>query len=214
MGYQNAKKLLRLINQLLEISKIESGMHHLKVNKKDIVLFCTSYLFTFESIADQKGITLDFQSQSDKITVYFDSEKMDKVFTNLISNAIKFTNEGGKIVVDISKKKELSLEERETVEIVVKDSGIGIPKDRLPYVFDRFYQADRVDRSDIEGTGIGLTLAKELVDLHSGKIEVESEFGNGTSIKVILLLGKDHFNSDEISENLQMKTLISKLIHL
>ena len=202
MGYQNAKKLLRLINQLLEISKIESGKHKLKVSQKDIVLFVRQIFFTFESIADQKGISLEFKSEMDEIPLYFDAEKMDKVFTNLISNAIKFTNEGGKIFVEVSEKKELSLEERDTVEIVVKDSGIGIPKDRLPYIFDRFYQADRIDRSDIEGTGIGLTLAKEFVELHSGKIEVDSELGKGTSIKVILFSGKDHFNSDEISETI------------
>ncbi len=200
MGYQNAKKLLRLINQLLEISKIESGKHKLKVTQKDIVLFVRHIFFTFESIADQKGISLEFKSEVDEIPLYFDAEKMDKVFTNLISNSIKFTNEGGKIFVDVMKNIELSLEERDTVEITVKDSGIGIPADRLPFIFDRFYQADRVDRSDIEGTGIGLTLAKELVELHSGKIEVDSELGKGTTIKVILFSGKDHFNSDEISE--------------
>jgi DNA-binding response OmpR family regulator len=105
-----------------------------------------------------------------------------------------------KFSVEIIKKKELSLEEREIVEVIVKDSGIGIPKDRLPYIFDRFYQADRVDRSDIEGTGIGLTLAQELVELHSGKIYVESELSKGTTIKVIMLMGINHFKTDEISE--------------
>jgi signal transduction histidine kinase len=97
MGYQNAKKLLRLINQLLEISKIESGKHNLKAVPKDIVVFVRHIFFTFESIADQKGIKLDFQSKEDEIVLHFDAEKMDKVLTNLISNAIKFTNEGGKI---------------------------------------------------------------------------------------------------------------------
>jgi signal transduction histidine kinase/DNA-binding response OmpR family regulator len=199
MGYQNARKLLRLINQLLEISKIESGKQKLFLVKKDIVSFVRHILYTFESIADQKGISLEINSTHNEIELYFDFEKMDKVFTNLISNAIKFTNDGGKIKVQISLTKENSLEEKDTVEIIIEDTGIGIPEDRLPYIFDRFYQADRVDKSDIEGTGIGLTLTKELIEVHSGKIEVESKPGSGTKFKVILLLGKDHYKAEEIS---------------
>ncbi len=200
MGYQNAKKLLRLINQLLEISKIESGKQQLILNKKNIVSFVRHILYNFESIADQKGISLEFNFSDENISLYFDSEKLDKVFTNLIGNSIKFTPEGGNILVRITKAKERSLEENEIVEITVSDTGIGIPKEKLAYIFDRFYQADRTDRSESEGTGIGLTLVKELVELHSGKIEVESEEGTGTSFKVIFPTGIDHLRDDEDSE--------------
>lgn len=200
MAYQNAKKLLRLINQILEISKIESGRHQLKVARKNIASFVRHILYNFESIADQKGISLEFISERDEILVYFDPEKMEKVFTNLISNSIKFTSEGGKISINIRLSKELDTEEKDVVEIIVSDTGIGIPDERLPYIFDRFYQADRIDRSEIEGTGIGLTLVKELVELHSGKIDVKSKVGEGTSIKVTFLFGKDHFRSEDISE--------------
>jgi len=202
MGYQNAKKLLRLINQLLEISKIESGKHKLSVSNRDIVSFVRHILYNFESVADHKGISLDFISERELIMLYFDQEKLDKVFTNLIANSVKFTPDGGKIVVRIKLSKELSLEERDTVEIYIQDTGIGIPEDRLPFIFDRFYQADRSDRSEIEGTGIGLTLAKELLEIHSGKIAVESQLGKGTTIIVTLLSGKTHFKENEITEKL------------
>ena len=202
MGYQNAKKLLRLINQLLEISKIESGNQQLSLTKKNIVSFVRHILYNFESVADQKGISLEFNSSDKNISLYFDSEKLDKVFTNLIANSIKFTPEGGNIIVKITTAKELSLEENETVEVTITDTGIGIPKERLAHIFDRFYQADRSDRSESEGTGIGLTLVKELVELHSGKIEVESEQGKGSSFKVTFPAGKDHLRDDEVSETL------------
>ncbi len=202
MGYQNAKKLLRLINQLLEISKIESGKHTLHIVKKDIVSFVRHILFAFESIADQKGIALEFSSDKESSLLYFDTEKMDKVFTNLISNAIKFTSEGGRIGVQIREVKQVSIEEKNTVEILIEDTGIGIAKERLPFIFDRFYQADRSDRSDIEGTGIGLTLTKELIEIHSGKIEVQSEPDKGTTFKVVLLCGRDNFSNNEIDENI------------
>lgn len=201
MGYQNAKKLLRLINQLLEISKIESGKHQLKISGKNIVSFVRHILYNFESIADHKGISLEFTSEKENIILYFDSEKMDKVFTNLIGNSIKFTPEGGKISIHIRLSKELSIEEKDVVEIFVNDTGIGISEERLPYIFDRFYQADRADRTEIEGTGIGLTVAKELIELHNGKIDVTSQPGKGTSFKVTLLLEKDHFRKEDIFES-------------
>ncbi len=197
MSYQNAKKLLRMINHILEISKIESGEQQLKLVKKNIVSFTRHILYNFESIADQKGISLEFFSDQENVPLYFDPGKMDKVLTNLIGNSIKFTSEGGKISVRINQSKELSIDEKDTLEIIIEDTGIGIPEDRLPYIFDRFYQADRIDRTEIEGTGIGLTLTKDLVELHSGKNEVKSQVGKGNLVKITLPLLKEEKPEEE-----------------
>jgi signal transduction histidine kinase/DNA-binding response OmpR family regulator/ligand-binding sensor domain-containing protein len=199
MGYRNAKKLLKLINQILEISKIEAGKHKLKVAEADIVRFVRHLFFSFESIADQKGLSLKFYSEKEKIDIFFDPEKIEKVFNNLISNAIKFTPEGGSIELTIQTGKELSLEEKDIVQITLKDTGIGIPPERIPYVFDRFYQVERTERSELEGTGIGLTLVKELIELHSGSITVESTVNKGTKFTVSLLTGKEHFTDSDIT---------------
>ncbi len=117
---------------------------------------------------------------------------MEKVFSNIISNAFKFTNSGGKIVIIISINKNLSEEShskilsQNTVEICVKDNGVGIPEKRLPYIFDRFYQVDSSQTRNYSGTGIGLAIAKELVELHKGKISVESKEGKGSKFIVTL----------------------------
>lgn len=199
MAHLNARKLLKLINQILEISKIESGKQKLLIGEYELVTFIRKIFYSFESIADQKGLTLNFFADQEYVKIYFDQEKMDRVFTNIISNAIKFTNAGGKINLKIGVLRSDNSDQKENVEIILSDTGIGIPKERLPYIFDRFYQADRSDKSDIEGTGIGLTLTKEIVELHSGKIEVQSDSGKGTVVKIQLPLGKDHFNLDDLS---------------
>lgn len=207
MGHLNARKLLKLINQILEISKIESGKQKLLIGEYELVTFIRNIFYSFESVADQKGLTLNFCAHQEFIKVYFEQEKMERVFNNIISNAIKFTNAGGKINLNIGVLRSDVSTPKEIVEIILSDSGIGIPKDRLPYIFDRFYQADRLDKSDIEGTGIGLTLTKELVELHYGKIEVQSDSGKGTVVKIQLPLGKDHFNLEELN-NIKVKDAI------
>lgn len=210
MGYLNAKKLLKLINQILEISKIESGKQKLLIGGYELVSFIRKIFYSFESVADQKGLTLTFNSEQEFIKIYLDQEKVEKVFTNIIGNAIKFTNAGGKININIDVLRLDDSSPKEIVEITITDTGIGIPKDRLPYIFDRFYQADRSDKSDIEGTGIGLTLTKELVELHYGKIEVQSDSGKGTVVKIQLPLGQDHFNLEELSKTKAENVILEK----
>lgn len=197
MGYQNAGRLLRLVNQILEISKIESGTQTLHAEEKDLVGFIRHLLFTFESVAEQKGITLEFIKGQEEISVWMDTEKMERVFINLIGNAVKFTEAGGRIRVSVEVlKNEESAADGKAV-VIIKDTGIGIAADRLRYIFDRFYQADRSDKSDTEGTGIGLTLVKELIDLHKGEISAESEPGRGTIMTVKLLRGDAHLSEKE-----------------
>jgi two-component system, sensor histidine kinase ChiS len=176
----NAEQLLALINQLLDLSKLEAGKMELYPEKQNLVSFLKNQLFSFESLSDAKNIVLNFSSSRAVIPVNFDAEKMEKVFINLFSNAIKFTDPGGRIDVAVE------IPEADIVEIRVKDSGIGIEKDRLPYVFDRFYQADPTNTRNYEGTGIGLSLVNELIALHNGTIEAKSKVGVGSEFIIRL----------------------------
>src|SRR6056297_3155532 len=177
---QHAERLLSLINQLLDLSKLEAGKMDLHLEQQNIVSFLKNIFYSFESLAVSKQIQLNFLSPSATIPVHFDADKMEKVFFNLISNALKFTPDGGR--VDLS----ISTPEPSCIEIRIKDTGIGIPEDRLAFIFDRFYQADPSNSRKYEGTGIGLSLANELVKLHEGSITVQSEVGKGTEFILLL----------------------------
>jgi DNA-binding response OmpR family regulator len=149
---------------------------------------------SFESLAETKDIILKVRSTKDKIELYFDNEKMEKVFTNLLSNAFKFTHEGGKVTISITEA------DNNSVEIKVKDTGIGIPENELPKLFDRFYQVDSTHTREWEGTGIGLALTKELIELHQGSIKVESKEKKGAEVTVTLPQGKEHLMPEQIVE--------------
>ena len=191
--HKNASKLLGLVNQLLDISKLESGNMKLKTRPQNIIPLLKTLVLSFASYAERKNITLKFSPVEEEIIAYVDKEKLEKIFDNILSNAFKFTPEGGKIEVTLSKGDKF-------LNAIISDTGIGIPKEKLPRIFDRFYQVDGSHTREQEGTGIGLAHTKELVDLHKGRIEVESEEGKGTIVKVILPLGKNHLRSEEISE--------------
>ncbi len=179
---RNARRLLTLINQLLDISKIEAGSMRIKADQHNIVSFLKSLFYSFESLADTKQITLKFDSDLINIPVVFEPDKMEKVFYNLFSNAFKFTPPGGTISVK-------SFISGASAVICIKDTGTGIPEDRANKIFDRFYQLDNSSTREHEGTGIGLALTKELIDLHQGKITVKSKAGEGAEFIVTLPLG-------------------------
>ena len=189
----NASRLLRLINQLLDLSKIEAGKLKLRASAGNIAQFIKGLVMEFESIAEQKDINLKLLFEKEDIEAYFDKEKLEKIITNLMSNAIKFTPKGGTISFS------LNIIDH-TLEIIVKDNGIGIPKSKLPRVFDRFYQVDGSRTREYEGTGIGLALTKELVELHKGQIFLDSEEGKWTEVNIYLPLGKEHLSDEEIIE--------------
>ncbi|TVQ12199.1 MAG: response regulator, partial [Balneolaceae bacterium] len=170
----NAERLLALINQLLDLSKLEAGKMELKPKLQNMVSFLKNLVFSFESLARANQIQLNFYSPRADITMEFDAREMEKVFLNLLSNAFKFTGNGGRIDVIIN------IPEPGLVGVRIKDTGIGIPEDRLPHIFDRFYQADLSSTRKYEGTGIGLSLVHELVVLHQGSIRVISKEGAGT----------------------------------
>jgi signal transduction histidine kinase/ligand-binding sensor domain-containing protein/DNA-binding response OmpR family regulator len=190
---RNAGKLLGLVNQLLDLSKLEAGRMKLETREENIIPLLKGLVLSFSSFAERKKITLKFNTIEDDVRVYLDRDKIEKIINNLLSNAFKFTTDEGRIDVTVEKQ-------IKEVEIRISDNGIGIPKEDIDKIFDRFYQVDGSHTREQEGTGIGLALTKELVELHKGKIEVESEAGNGTTFIVTIPLGKDYLKPEEIIE--------------
>ncbi|MET3127777.1 signal transduction histidine kinase/ligand-binding sensor domain-containing protein/DNA-binding response OmpR family regulator [Arcicella rosea] len=187
---RNAERLLRLINQLLDLSKLDSGKMTLVTTKFNLIDFLKPIFLSFEPFAQKKGLTYVLDCSSEDIFVLADADKIEKIITNLLSNAFKFT-ESGSIVLSIKaveQRKNEDLDLNQYVEITVSDSGIGIPQDNLSYIFDHFYQVVHNHHKN-EGTGIGLSLTKELVELHKGTISVESQISKGSTFKILLPLG-------------------------
>lgn len=181
---RNSKNLLRLINQLLDLSKLEKGSLPLKMIQADIVAFTRYLTESFYSMAEEKSIRLTFYAEEESIFMDFDEEKYQYIIYNLLSNAMKFTPEGGKIILHLK-------EENEHLKIKVQDTGIGIPAEKISHIFDRFYQVENTPNSAPEGTGIGLAYTRELVNLLGGKIEVSSEMNKGTTFECYLPISQE-----------------------
>ena len=193
--HRNAQRLLRLINQLLDISKLEAGNMKLEVEKGHIVAFIKKILASFEYLAERHNINFMFEANYINLQAWFDRDKIEKIVYNLVSNAFKFTPNQGEIKVLL--KTTPSRENKgfaESVTIVVKDSGIGIAREQLDKIFNRYYQVE--NRKSVEkenkGTGIGLALARQLVHLHNGNIAVSSQKGKGTEFTVTISLNKPY----------------------
>ena len=189
MMLRNAERLLRLINQILDLSKLESGSMKLSATGQDIVKFIHPIAYSFINYADKQYINYKINLPQEPIMVYFEKDQLEKVLINLLSNAFKYTPEFGKIQLTVHAN-------TEQVIIEVEDTGIGIQKDQLNLIFNRYY---RGNSDEFKGTGIGLALTKELVELHKGKIEVSSTPGHGTKFTVAVPLGRHHLQPHEIS---------------
>jgi DNA-binding response OmpR family regulator/two-component sensor histidine kinase len=203
---RNGQRLLRLINQLLDLSKLEVGKMTLHTAPIDLVQFIREIASSYESLAADKKIRYFFYPELQELMVYIDQEKIEKVVHNLLSNAFKFTREGGEVILN------LKVQEKQWASISVKDTGIGIPADQLDKIFDRFYQVDSSQTRDYEGSGLGMALAKELVTLHHGRIMVESTEGKGTIVTLWLPLGKEHLRKDEIIDSVKSKIFSPELM--
>ncbi len=200
---RSARRLQNLINELLDLSRLESGKMELHPSEENIITLVRSYVQQFESLAKHKGIDLSFHAENEEIMAIVDREKVEKILFNLLGNAFKFTGAGGRIELAVSSWKlaegagniancQLSTANlpEQCIVITISDTGSGIPPEKLPRIFDRFYQAGDSYTKDGEGTGIGLALTKELVELHGGTITVESVVDRGSVFRVFLPIGK------------------------
>ena len=185
---KNANRLLRVINQILDFRKVEGKQEKLAVREIDLVPFVGEIKSYFDSMASVRVISYTFTSSIKQCTLWIDPDLLEKVFFNLLSNAFKFTPEGGSVRIELT-------EEGDRVFIQVIDTGSGIRPANLPHLFDRFYTEDRS-----MGTGIGLHLVKEYIHMHGGEIHVESEPGQRTTFTVCLRKGKAHFEDSDLME--------------
>ncbi|MFK7932757.1 MAG: ATP-binding protein, partial [Saprospiraceae bacterium] len=180
---RNANQLLDLVNQMLTLTKMEDGQMKIDVEHSDIIYHTARLTKDFKPLAAEKRQKLIFNAEVKQWETYFDSHKWNRIVYNLIANAIKFTLIGGEITVGLNQKKVAG---EALIELVVKDNGIGIEEKQLNHIFDRFYQGDSSSTRQAEGTGIGLALVKELVELQGGNISITSILGKGTSFVVEL----------------------------
>ena len=200
---KNSQKLQNLIDQLLELTQLESDSILLKAKKVNQVPVVRGIFHSFSSLAEQKNISIQFNSTDDKIFAWIDRDKFEKILNNLLSNAFKFTSENGNISVSISTDK---IAGNEVAFVSIKDTGIGIPKDNIDKIFDRFYQIDDSSRRVYSGSGIGLSLVRELVDLHKWKINVTSELGVGTEFILQIPLDDNYLNENQkVKDDIQAR---------
>lgn len=185
---RNAQRLLRLVNQLLDLSKLESGSLVPDVSRHDVVRFTERIVSSFGELAESKRVSLRFKANFDSFEGFFDPDILEKITYNLLSNAFRFTPDGGEVRVS------LTVEPGEpTCTLTVADTGVGIPDEAIGHIFERFYQADGQQTRKKSGTGVGLALTRELVELHRGTIDVESAVHVGTTFTVTLPLGEAAF---------------------
>ncbi len=190
--HRNALRLLRLVNNLLDFSRIEAGKAKLQYGLTDITKYTADLASNFRSIIESAGLAFHVKTDTVIQPVFIDNEMWEKIVLNLLSNAFKYTLEGS---IEL-----LLTTQNNQVVLTVKDTGVGIPEHELPKMFERFHRVQNVTGRTYEGTGIGLSLVKELVGLHGGDIKVSSELGKGTAFTVRIPTGKNHLPKENVVE--------------
>jgi len=199
LAHRNALRLGKLVDQLLDFRKLEAGKLKLELSRGNIIPFLENVLLMFKEMSTEKDVELKFFSALDQMHIYFDPDKIEKVLFNLLSNSFKHTPPGGTISVTVSLTYRVNedLEDDETgksgeyIQIVVRDTGSGIEESKLEHIFDRFYQGKTQEQGASYGSGIGLSLSKELIKVHNGRILLKSQVGIGTEITVLFPVIKD-----------------------
>lgn len=181
--HRNARRLLNLVNQLLDFRKVEVQEVKLNTSEGDIIGFIKYLVYSFSDLSEKKNINLSFNTTVRQLETFFDQDKVEKILFNLLSNAFKFTPEGGNVSVELSQKEEGG---NHFLVIKVVDTGIGIPADKQQKIFERFFQNDLPENLVNQGSGIGLSITQEFVKVHGGTIEVDSEPGKGSCFTVLL----------------------------
>lgn len=202
MMSRNAERILLLINQLMDIRKIDKGQMSLKFEKIEIINFMSDLCSFFDEQVKTKNIRLRFHPDMDELEVWIDPKNFDKVILNVLSNALKYTPENGQIDVYLHSVDNPDCIKKNYYEIIISDNGIGIDEDEVERIFERFYQAKNSLSSSTEGTGIGLHLARSIIELHHGSIRAENnKDGKGCRFTIRLPIGKEHLKAEEITEN-------------
>ncbi|MCD3297174.1 sensor histidine kinase, partial [Clostridium botulinum] len=186
-------RLLRLIDNLIDITRIDSGFFSLNLQNHNIVTIIEDITLSVVEYIKNKDIKLIFDTDIEEKLTLCDEDKIERIILNLLSNAVKFTPKGGRIKVNIH-------DDGDSLRITVRDNGIGIPKDKIHIIFDRFRQVDTSFTRISEGSGIGLSLVKALVEMHNGTISVESEYGEGSEFIIYFPINKQ-ITSKLINQN-------------
>jgi signal transduction histidine kinase/ligand-binding sensor domain-containing protein/DNA-binding response OmpR family regulator len=193
--FQNGERILRLVNQLMEMRRLDRGQVRLRAEKTDVAPFFQEIMSSFEQVARDKKIRFSLEMSNNLPEVWIDQEKIDKVIFNVLSNAFKYTPDNGEIKISIDTTDS-------DLRIRVADTGPGIPEAAMDLIFNRFYQIQDTNNKSRMGTGIGLHLSRSLMEIHHGKIFVESEYGNGSVFIVLIPLDHSYLKPDEqISEH-------------
>ncbi|MFT3925804.1 MAG: ATP-binding protein [Myxococcales bacterium] len=194
-------KLLKLIGNLLDLSRMDESRLRLQVAEHDLAVYLRDLVAQVHSLAGRKGIELSFETSCERTMVHCDLERLERVFVNLLSNAAKFTPAGGKIRVSL-------VDAGDRARVSVSDTGIGFPQDMAERIFERFVQVDMAGTRKFGGTGIGLALAKELIGLHGGTISARSEVGAGATFTVELLKDREHFDPERVDRRARRADLL------
>ncbi|MEO1559799.1 MAG: GAF domain-containing protein, partial [Cyanobacteria bacterium J06632_19] len=192
IALRNSRRLLRLVNQLLDLQRLDARRMQPSFRKCDLVQFVSQIVESFRPYCEKKQLNL-LTELEDCPAVYLDVEKFDKVVYNLLSNAMKFTPQNGNITVRVQYS-------GSDCVLQIEDTGIGIAKEEIPYLFERFRQAEGSENRSYEGTGLGLALVKELVEIHGGKVTVDSVYENGTTFTIYLQPGSTHLDASQVVE--------------
>ena len=191
--HNHASRLLQLVNQLLDLSSLDAGKMKLEIGEYDIVSFVKGIASSFESFAEGKNIKINFTSKNEKFDACFDKDKLEKIISNLLSNAIKFNTENGFVNITLGEKRSKGIA---YLQIEVEDNGPGMSSEFQKNIFDRFYKSQGI--STVEGTGIGLALVKELVELHYGEIDLKSTEGKGTRFKITIPVDEEFYEKKNV----------------
>jgi signal transduction histidine kinase/AraC-like DNA-binding protein len=206
---RNVNRMLQLTNELLEIRKIETGNYQINVREDDILHFIKNVLLAFESLAEKLNISLTIESYKEEVFLWIDANALEKVLFNFVSNAIKYTKSGGSVKIKVNLSKEADF-----LDISVIDSGIGISEEHLPKIFDRFYHFGGNKESFENGFGIGLSISKNLIELHKGFITVTSKPGEGSSFTISLPMNDSLYSNDDKADKVIWKTDFSSMVEI